>query len=75
MDNPFVPEYKELTQDQKDKVKEIKDKAFALHEAICTAFDADPRCSSVAKTKLEEAVMWAVKGITNPPSHGQRFEK
>lgn len=67
MKNPFVPVYKELTQAQKDTMQEIKEKAMALYEAICTAFDSDPRCTSVAKTKLEEAVMWAVKGVANPP--------
>ena len=24
----------------------------------------DPRCAALAKTKMEEAVMWAVRGIT-----------
>lgn len=29
---------------------------------------ADPRCMAASRTKLEEAVMWAVKGITAPPA-------
>jgi hypothetical protein len=66
MENPFIPEYKELTLSQKEKVASIKEKAQILYEDICTAFDANPRHIAVAKTKLEELVMWAVKGVTNP---------
>ena len=35
-------------------------------DALLDEIDAvpDPRCKALAKTKLEEAVFWAVKGIT-----------
>ena len=66
MENPFVPAYNELTDDQKNKIAEIKDAALVLYESIELVHGADPRCIALAKTKLEEAIMWAVKGITNP---------
>ncbi|MCK5019715.1 MAG: hypothetical protein KAS32_21835 [Candidatus Peribacteraceae bacterium] len=72
MENPFVPVYSELSDEQKALVKLIKDQAFELYKSVCAGHNLSPqqgdaRCLAVAKTKLEEAVMWAVKGVTNPP--------
>ncbi|WP_456298083.1 Acb2/Tad1 domain-containing protein [Aquicella siphonis] len=38
-----------------------------LFHAIETPQYADARMKAIAKTNLEQAVMWAVKGVTNPP--------
>lgn len=58
----FRPQYRQLTAHEARLVNEIKDKAGEL----LSLMDAAPvgREYSIAKTKLEEAVMWAVKGIT-----------
>ncbi|MGD1880841.1 MAG: hypothetical protein ACFB11_00785 [Paracoccaceae bacterium] len=53
--------YRELTQEEKAKVDEIKDAGQQLLDAIGPA---NSREGSLAITKVEEAVMWAVKGIT-----------
>lgn len=49
----------------------IKDTAEALLSTITAAYDAMQtggpdvqRCRALAKTKLEESVMWAVRGLT-----------
>lgn len=56
------PVYKDLNDNQKAKVAQVKEKGVELYALLgsCPA----SRESSLAKTKLEEAVMWAVKGIT-----------
>lgn len=58
----FRQEYRELTEEEKQRVLDIKTKAEELYEL----FDAStsPREMALAKTKLEESVMWAVKGVT-----------
>jgi len=70
--NPFRKQHKELTDDQKQAVSQVKNDAECLYATICDLSERiedkgniDPRCLAVAKTKLEEAVMWAVKGFTN----------
>jgi len=62
----FRKEQKELSDNQEIDVKAIKELAENLERGLETiqTHDADPRCVAVAKTKLEECVMWAVKGIT-----------
>lgn len=58
----FRPEHRELSDAEKTRLNVLKDAASALGDI----FDAAPpsREMSLAKTKLEEAVMWAVKGLT-----------
>lgn len=61
----FRKEYKQLTDSQKESMLKIKNKA----EELDLLFDEinDPtmgREIALAKTKLEESIMWAVKGIT-----------
>lgn len=54
--------YRVLTDDEKKHMQDIKDKGlefFQLLEAI-----GQSRELSLAKTKIEEAVMWGVKHIT-----------
>lgn len=60
--DPFRKEYRELTNVEKAQVEEVKSNAFNLFLHLQTG--VDPRCMATARTKLEEAVMWAVKGIT-----------
>ena len=57
----FRPKYRELKQNEQDQINRIKDKATDLAGEF---YPADTREKSLALTKLEEAVMWAVKGIT-----------
>jgi hypothetical protein len=72
MSDPFHAEYRELSFDEKQLVRDIKETAAELYGLFSNAalvqgliIRADnPRELSLAKTKLEEAVMWAVKGIT-----------
>lgn len=68
MENPFRPVYAELTEEQKQAVKTIKDKAMELYEAfhILCEDQVDPRCLAAAKTHLETTVMWATKAVTKP---------
>jgi ClpP class serine protease len=63
---PFVDvmrhEYRALTEDEKNMMQSIKDKGMELHELIESI--GQSRELSIAKTKTEEAVMWAVKHLT-----------
>lgn len=58
----FRKKYRALSNAEQGLVDRIKDKAEALEKE----FDHIPasRESALAFTKLEEAVMWAVKGVT-----------
>lgn len=56
-------EYRKLTDDEIDTIDAIKNAGQALADTIET--NAAPgRERSLAITKTEEAVMWAVKGVT-----------
>jgi hypothetical protein len=61
IENIFRRKYKELTDDQKKLVDDIKYQADVFYSLIN---QANSRETSLAKTKLEECVMWAVKGVT-----------
>lgn len=54
--------YRVLTDAEKAAMQKIKDDGLAFHEFIASL--GNSRELSVAKTKIEEAVMWAVKHIT-----------
>jgi hypothetical protein len=54
--------YRMLSDDEKAAMQKIKDDGLALHEYIGSL--GGSRELSLAKTKIEEAVMWAVKHIT-----------
>lgn len=65
MDKPtrFRPQYRQLSDMEKADIDDIKREA-AMLEATIDAALTDCRERSIALTKLEEAVMWAVKGIS-----------
>lgn len=58
----FRKEYRELSDEEKEIINDIKTGAEMLEEVI-NKIPAS-REKSIAITKLEETVMWAVKGIT-----------
>lgn len=59
----FRPVHRELTPDEQVAVRGIKDLAEEM-EKLMQAAGKDPRSMALAVTNLEQAVMWAVKGIT-----------
>ncbi|RXF72114.1 DUF7681 family protein [Hansschlegelia zhihuaiae] len=54
--------YRVLSDEEKRAMQEIKDMGLAFHDRI--ALLGSSREVSLAKTKVEEAVMWAVKHLT-----------
>lgn len=62
VNNVMRHQYRVLTDEEKTQMQKIKDDGLALWEY----FDSlgKSRELSVAKTALEDAVMWAVKHIT-----------
>jgi hypothetical protein len=60
--NVMRHEYRVLTDEEKATMKDLKDMGLAFMER-CTAI-GNSRELSLAKTKMEEAVMWAVKHVT-----------
>jgi hypothetical protein len=62
INNTYRHQYRVLTDAEKAAMVAIKDKAAELDDVINQT--APSRERSLALTKLEEAVMWAVKGIT-----------
>jgi len=54
--------YRVLTDDEKQFMQALKDKGLELHEMIDSI--GNSRELSLAKTKVEEAIMWAVKHLT-----------
>lgn len=56
---------KPVSEKNTDLIFEIKQKAQALYNTFPSSpSDADARMMALAKTNLEQAVMWAVKSIT-----------
>ncbi len=67
MTDTFRKEYKELSAEVKDDMFVFKSKAEALLHEFDSANlreETDKRCMALAKTKLEESIMWAIKSIT-----------
>jgi hypothetical protein len=63
--NVFRKEYRALTEREKEHIDAIKRVAQALHDRLHTVGGtAGFREMAIARTKLEESVMWAVKAIT-----------
>ena len=62
INNVMRHQYRVLSDAEKDQMQKIKDLGLELHEL----FDSigSSREISLAKTKVEEAVMWGVKHIT-----------
>lgn len=63
MSDVFRKEYKLLDETQKSRIAQIKTEAEKLHESIDWGI-GDKRMIALAKTNLEQAVMWAIKAIT-----------
>lgn len=62
MTDVFRKAYRQLDADEAKLLDRLKDQATALHQTISEAKKS--REQSLAITKLEESVMWAVKAIT-----------
>lgn len=54
--------YRVLTDEEKAVMQKLKDDGLAFHDYLTSL--GNSRELSIAKTKIEEAVMWAVKHIT-----------
>lgn len=61
--NAVRHQYRVLSDDEKAAMIAVKDAGAAMLDAI-TQHCIPRRETSLAVTKVEEAVMWAVKGIT-----------
>lgn len=65
MTDTFHKEYKPLTEEQKTQMIAIKGIAESLETAINeSTTPQNGREMAVAKTNLETAIMWAIKGVT-----------
>ena len=62
VNNVMRHEYRVLSDIEKLQMQHIKDLGRSFHEYIDSV--GASRENSLAKTKIEEAVMWAVKHIT-----------
>lgn len=69
--NPFRKQYRQLSQEEAARVAAVKDKAEELY-VLLEPMPQNPSFTSgggaremaLAKTKLEECVMWATKALT-----------
>lgn len=62
VNNVMRHEYKVLSDDEKAAMQKVKDDGLAFHQFLDSL--GQSRELALAKTKIEEAVMWAVKHIT-----------
>ena len=62
VNNVMRHQYRVLQDSEKAQMQTVKDKGLELHEFIESM--GQSRELSLAKTKVEEAVMWAVKHLT-----------
>lgn len=62
VNNTMRHAYRVLSDAEKENMQAIKDHGLAFHDFIGSL--GNSRELSLAKTKIEEAVMWAVKHIT-----------
>lgn len=62
VNNAMRHQYRILSDEEKSQMVQVKDLGLLLDKFISTL--GSKREYSIAKTKVEEAVMWAVKGIT-----------
>lgn len=60
--NTMRQAYKQLSDAEKANMQAVKDHGQAFHDFVDSL--GSSRELSLAKTKVEEAVMWAVKHIT-----------
>lgn len=71
MNDVFRKDYTELTEEQKTQGRAIKEKAEELLALFNQAVPAGERsersrCVAIARTNLEQAIMWAAKGVYSP---------
>jgi len=62
VNNVMRHQYRVLSDEEKQQMQDIKDIGLAMHTMVENI--GNSRELSLAKTKVEEAVMWAVKHIT-----------
>ena len=62
VNNVMRHQYRVLSDDEKRAMQKLKDDGLSMHEFLDGL--GTSRELSVAKTKIEEAVMWGVKHIT-----------
>lgn len=62
VNNVMRHEYRVLSDEEKKAMQAIKDKGRELHELLESL--GASRELSIAKTKIEEGVMWGVKHLT-----------
>ena len=62
VNNTMRHAYRVLSDAEKANMQAIKDQGLAFHDFVASL--GNSRELSLAKTKIEEAVMWAVKHIT-----------
>jgi len=62
--DPMRHQYRELSDDEKEVVAKIKDLGQTFLDYVNTLGVANSRECAIARTKMEEAVMWAVKAVT-----------
>lgn len=61
MSDVFCKVYAPLQEEAQALIKEVKEKAEELHTLMCSYHNT--RHTSLAKTKLEESIMWFTKGV------------
>lgn len=66
----FRKVYTPIDDQQKAEVQAIKEKAEELEELFGKSMQREPRLMAVAKTNLEQSVMWAVKAVTTENKSG-----
>ena len=62
VNNTMRHAYRVLSESEKANMQSVKDMGLSLHDLVGSL--GNSREISLAKTKIEEAVMWAVKHIT-----------
>lgn len=62
VNNTMRHQYRVLNDAEKANMQAVKDEGMRFHELVSGL--GSSREVSLAKTKIEEAVMWAVKAIT-----------
>jgi hypothetical protein len=63
VNNTFRHQYRVLSEHEKRIMVLIKDQGVAF-DALISSSVPKGREASIAKTKIEEAVMWSIKGLT-----------
>lgn len=64
MSDVFRKEYKALSETDITRIDDIKEKAQQLWDSFEWTIGSDKRMMELAKTNLEQSVMWAIKSIT-----------